>query len=439
MNWLPQEAIRRKRDGQALGAAELSRIAGSIADGSLSDAQVGAFAMAVQLRGMTAEECAAFTMAMRDTGDVFDWRTESASGPVLDKHSTGGVGDLVSLALGPMLAACGARVPMIVGRGLAHTGGTLDKLESIPGYLSRPPPERVRRAIREAGVAIVGTGDRIAPGDRRLYAIRDVTATVDCLPLIVASILSKKLAAGLDALVLDIKRGNGAVLPEPERGRELARAMIATAAAAGLRLTALLTDMSEPLARSAGNALEVHEAIAMLRGGPCDARLLEVTLALGAEVMVRGGLAADAKSARGRLAQSLASGAAAERFERMVASLGGPPDFLDRPGDYLARASVIIDVPATRDGIVSGIDTRAVGFAVVTLGGGRTTPEQAVNPAVGLDRLLPVGARVKKGDPIARVHAAGSDAAHRAAATLTGAFSIAERAPEAPPLIERIG
>ena len=438
MNWLPQEAIRRKRDGEALAAPELARIAESIADGSLSDAQVGAFAMAVQLRGMTAAECAAFTMAMRDTGDVFDWRAESTSGPVLDKHSTGGVGDLVSLALGPMLAACGARVPMIVGRGLAHTGGTLDKLESIPGYQSRPPPERVRRAIREAGVAIVGTGDRIAPGDRRLYAIRDVTATVDCLPLIVASILSKKLAAGLDALVLDIKRGNGAVLPEPERGRELARAMIATAKAAGLPLTALLTDMSEPLARSAGNALEVLEAVAMLRGATSDPRLLEVTLALGAEVLVQGGIAKDAKAARAVLARSITSGTAAERFARMVASLGGPADFLERPGAYLASAPVIIDVPAARDGIVSGIDTRALGFAVVTLGGGRTAPEQAVNPAVGFDRLLPVGARVRRGDPIARVHAAGADAAQAAAATVTEAFSIAERAPDAPPLVERI-
>ncbi len=438
MNWLPQEAIRKKRDGQALAAPELARIAGSIADGSLSDAQVGAFAMAVQLRGMTAAECAAFTMAMRDTGDVFDWRDESTSGPVLDKHSTGGVGDLVSLALGPMLAACGARVPMIVGRGLAHTGGTLDKLESIPGYQSRPPPERVRRAIREAGVAIVGTGDRIAPGDRRLYAIRDVTATVDCLPLIVASILSKKLAAGLDALVLDIKRGNGAVLPEPERGRELARAMIATAKAAGLPLTALLTDMSEPLARSAGNALEVFEAVAMLRGATSDPRLLEVTLALGAEVLVQGGIAKDAKAARAVLARSITSGTAAERFARMVASLGGPADFLDRPGAYLASAPVVVDVPAAQDGIVSAIDTRAVGFAVVTLGGGRTAPEQSVNPAVGLDRLLPVGARVRRGDPIARVHAAGTDAAQVAAATVREAFSIGERAPDAPPLIERI-
>ncbi len=326
MTWLPQETIRIKRDGEALDAVALGRIARGIADGSLGDAQIGAFAMAVHYRGMTPAECAAFTLAMRDTGEVFDWRRESPPGPVLDKHSTGGVGDLVSLALGPMLAACGAWVPMIVGRGLAHTGGTLDKLESIPGYQSRPPPERVRKAMHDAGVAIVGAGDRIAPADRRLYAIRDVTATVDCLPLIVASILSKKLAAGLDALVLDIKFGNGAVLPEPERGRELAQAMTATAAAAGLPMRSLLTDMSEPLARSAGNALEVREAIAMLRGETSDPRLLEVTMALGAEVMVLGKLAKDAKAARSALARSITSGGAAERFARMVVSLGGPDE-----------------------------------------------------------------------------------------------------------------
>src|SRR5262245_13206064 len=286
MTWLPQETIRAKRDGETLEAGELVRLAHALADGSLSDAQAGAFAMAVQLRGRPPHECAAFTMAMRDTGEVFNWRHDSPPGPVLDKHSTGGVGDLVSLALGPMLAACGAWVPMIVGRGLAHTGGTLDKLESIPGYASRPPPERVRATVREAGVAIVGAGDRIAPADRRLYAVRDVTATVDCVPLIVASILSKKLAAGLDALVLDVKTGNGAVLPDAARGRELANDIVDTAAAAGLPVSALLTDMSEPLARSAGNALEVHEAISILRGEPADQRLLEVTLALGADVMV---------------------------------------------------------------------------------------------------------------------------------------------------------
>ena len=438
MTWLPQEAIRAKRDGGELKPAELARIARAIADGSLSEAQVGAFAMAVALRGMTETECAAFTIAVRDTGEVFDWRREAPHGPVLDKHSTGGIGDLVSLALGPMLAACGAWVPMIVGRGLAHTGGTLDKLESIPGYQSRPAPARVRKAVREAGVAIVGAGDRIAPADRRLYAIRDVTATVDCLPLIVASILSKKLAAGLDALVLDIKRGNGAVLPEPERGRELAAAMRATADAAGLRLSALLTDMSEPLARSAGNALEVLEAIALLRGEVADARLLEVTLALGTEAMLLGKLADCEAKARAALTGALASGAAAERFSRMVASLGGPADIVEKPEAHLARAPIVIDVPAVRAGIVSAIDTRAVGIAVLRLGGGRTSPEQAVDPAVGFDRLVPVGAPIQKGEPIARVHAADRVAADQAAAAVSAAFTLGDQAPLGVPLIERV-
>ena len=438
MSWLPQESIRIKRDGGTLDAAELTRFVRAIADGSLSDAQVGAFAMAVTLRGMTPAECADFTRAVRDSGEVFDWRAESPPGPVLDKHSTGGVGDLVSLALGPMLAACGAWVPMIVGRGLAHTGGTLDKLESIPGYQSRPTPERVRSTVREAGVAIVGAGDRIAPADRRLYAIRDVTATVDCLPLIVASILSKKLAAGLGALVLDIKHGNGAVLPEPERGRELARAMISTAAAAGLPLTALLTDMSEPLARSAGNALEMHESIRMLRGERTDPRLIEVTLALGAEVMVLGKVAKDEGAARSSLSRSITSGAAAERFARMVSSLGGPADLLERPDTHLAKAPLVADVPAARDGIISAIDTRAVGFAVVRLGGGRIVPQATIDHAVGFDRLLPVGTTVRKGEPIARVHAADAAAAGAATVALYAAFSIGERPPKAQPPIERI-
>jgi thymidine phosphorylase len=438
VTWLPQESIRIKRDGGVLDAGELTRIARGIGDGSLSDAQVGAFAMAIHQRGMDPAECAAFTMAMRDSGEVFDWHAESLPGPVLDKHSTGGVGDLVSLALGPMLAACGACVPMIVGRGLAHTGGTLDKLESIPGYQSRPPPDRVRQAVREAGVAIVGAGDRITPADRRLYAIRDVTATVDCLPLIVASILSKKLAAGLQGLVLDIKRGNGAVLPEPERGRELAQAMVTTAAGAGLPVRALSTDMSEPLARSAGNALEVREAIALLRGVTPDARLLDVTMALGEEVLLLGKLAKDGKSARSALARSITSGSAAERFARMVASLGGPADILERPDVHLAKATVIVDVPAARDGVIAAIDTRAVGFAVVTLGGGRTAPHLPVDHAVGFDRLLPRGTAVRKGDPIARVHASSRAAADAAAAALSAAFSIGERPTQAPALVERL-
>jgi len=436
--WLPQEAIRIKRDGGALDGDDLRQLVAGIADGSIGDGQVAAFAMAVHFRGMSPAECAALTLAMRDSGEVFDWSSAGAPGPVLDKHSTGGVGDLVSLALGPMLAACGAWVPMIVGRGLAHTGGTLDKLESIPGYQSRPAPERVRRALKDAGVAIVGAGERIAPADRRLYAIRDVTATVDCIPLIVASILSKKLSAGLDALVLDVKKGNGAVLPDPARGRELARAIVSTAAEAGLPVAACLTDMSEPLARSAGNALELREAMAMLKGGPADPRLLEVTLALGAEVMTLGKLAADGKAARAALVRSLADGSAAERFTRMVASLGGPADLIENPDAHLARAPVVQDVPAPRAGIVTAIDTRALGLAVVALGGGRTDPAQAIDPAVGFDWHAGLGAKLAAGDALARVHAADRDAAQAAARAVISAYSIGDAAVAAPALVERV-
>ena len=436
--WLPQETIRRKRDGEALNADELRLLARGMADGSLADAQVAAFAMAVCFRGMTSAEGAALTLAMRDTGEVFDWRGESLPGPVLDKHSTGGVGDLVSLVLGPMLAACGAYLPMITGRGLAHTGGTVDKLEAIPGYQTQPEPAVVRRTLREAGVAIIGAGDRIAPADRRLYAIRDVTATVDCIPLIVASILSKKLAAGSDALVLDVKTGNGAVLSDASRPRQLAARIIETAGEAGLPTRALLTDMSEPLARSAGNALEVHEALRMLRGEPVDARLMEVTLALGIEVMILGGLAANASAAKAALAKALATGAAAERFARMVAGLGGPADLMEQPDRYLAKAPVVEEVSAARDGIITAIDTRAVGFAVVALGGGRTTPGQAVNPAVGLDRLASLGASIQVGDPLARVHAASTGAARLAAQSVACAYAIGDSKPALPALIERM-
>jgi thymidine phosphorylase len=436
--WLPQEAIRIKRDGGALDGEDLQQLVAGIADGSIGDAQVAAFAMAVHFRGMAPAECAALTLAMRDSGEVLDWSRDHAPGPVLDKHSTGGVGDLVSLVLGPMLAACGAWVPMIAGRGLAHTGGTIDKLESIPGYQSRPTPERMRQALKDAGVAIVGAGDRIAPADRRLYAIRDVTATVDCIPLIVASILSKKLSGGLDALVLDVKTGCGAVLSDPARGRELARAIVSTAAEAGLPVAALLTDMSEPLARSAGNALELREAIGILQGKPCDARLLEVTLALGAAVMVLGGLVAKADEARAALHRSLANGAAAERFARMVASLGGPPDLLERPDAHLTHALIVRDVPSARDGLVMAIDTRALGFVVVALGGGRTAPDQAIDHAVGLDRLVPLGARLRRGESVARVHAATDDAAERAVEAVARAFTLGDAAPTLPRLVERL-
>jgi thymidine phosphorylase len=438
--WLPQETLRRKRDGERLTQEELAAVAAGLADGSLDDAQAAAFAMAVYFRGMQAEECAQFTWAMRDSGDVFDWSAEQLPGPVLDKHSTGGVGDLVSLPLAPMLAACGAFVPMISGRGLGHTGGTLDKLDAIPGYQVRQGVHRLKSILRETGVFIVGAGDRLAPADRRLYAIRDVTATVDCVPLITASILSKKLAAGLQGLVLDVKTGNGAVMPALERSRELAAHLVQVAGQAGLPTTALITDMSQPLARSAGNALELHEAMALLRGEAADPRLMEVTLALGAALLCLGGLDADEASARQRLRDSLASGRAAERFARMVASLGGPADLLERPDAYLTPAPVAHDVPAPRAGWIAGIDTRALGLAVVALGGGRTHPDQHVDDRVGLDRIRRVGEKVAAGEPLARVHAADAGAASRAAAAVQAAFSLAGEAPPpvAGPVIERM-
>ena len=429
--WLPQESIRRKRDGERLDREELAAIAAGLADGGLSDAQAAAFAMAVYFRGMHPEECAELTWAMRDSGEVFDWSDAGLPGPVLDKHSTGGVGDLVSLPLGPMIAACGGFVPMISGRGLGHTGGTLDKLGSIPGYHAWPAPETLKKVVKDAGVAIVGAGHRLAPADRRLYAIRDVTATVDCVPLITASILSKKLAAGLGALVLDVKTGNGAVMTGLDESRALATSLVGVAAAAGLPATALITDMSEPLARSAGNALELTEAIGMLKGEPADARLEEVTLALGAALLCLAGLAGNEREARERLRAALSSGAAAERFARMVAGLGGPADLLERPAKYLASAPVMLDVPAERDGWVGSIDTRALGLVVVALGGGRTDPGQEIDPRVGLDRMLRRGARVRAGAPRARVHAADEAAAREAIALAQGAFDLMDVAPQA--------
>ncbi|MCU0976620.1 MAG: thymidine phosphorylase [Steroidobacteraceae bacterium] len=436
---LPQELLRRKRDGERLSRAELGAIAQGLADGGLSDAQAAAFAMAVWFRGMTREERVEFTLAMRDSGHVLDWGAEALPGPVLDKHSTGGVGDLVSLPLGAMLAACGAFVPMISGRGLGHTGGTLDKLEAIPGYDVQPPEAVLRRVLREAGVAIVGAGDRLAPADRRLYGIRDVTATVDCLPLICASILSKKLAAGLDALVLDVKTGNGAVCPALEASRELAAALVDTAGAAGLRCAALVTGMDQPLARSAGNALEVAESIAMLKGAAPDPRLLEVTLALGARLLVLGGCDATEASARTRLSRSLADGSAAERFARMVAGLGGPADLLDRPSHHLAPAPVVVDAPAPCGGYLAHADTRALGLAVVALGGGRTRPGAPIDARVGLDRIAPLGTRVERGEPLARVHAADPASAARAAQAVVAAMKVADAPPPPDPaVIERM-
>ena len=431
--FLPQEVIRKKRDGETLRAEEIREFVGGIVSGAVSEAQAAAFAMAVFFRGMDTAERVALTLAMRDSGRVLDW--SALPGPALDKHSTGGVGDKVSLLLAPILAACGAFVPMISGRGLGHTGGTLDKLDSIPGYDTRPDLARFRRTVAEAGCAIVGPTADLAPADGRLYAIRDVTATVESEPLIVASILSKKLAAGLDALVMDVKLGSGAFLPGREEATALARALVAVANDAGLPCRALLTDMNQVLGRNAGNALEVAEAAAMLRGEPGDERLRTVTLALGGELLALGGLVPGPAAGRNRARRALESGEAAERFQAMVHGLGGPADLLERVAERLPEAPVDGgDLPSvrSRDGTPDG---RALGLAVIRLGGGRRRAEDTIDHAVGLSEVVGIGARLEAGDPLCILHACSETAAEAVAAEVARAFTLGEEAPEVPPVL----
>src|SRR3954463_3033455 len=344
---LAAEVLRRKRDGAVLSADEVAFLVGGIAGGGLSDAQVGALAMALFLRGLGADERVALTRAMRDSGSVLEWDLDR---PVLDKHSTGGVGDKVSLMLAPILAACGAAVPMISGRGLGHTGGTLDKLDSIAGYASTPATEVIRRVVRDAGCAIVGQTADLAPADRRLYATRDATGTVESIALIVASILSKKLAEGLDALVLDVKAGSGAFMAAREDAQALAEALVEVATGAGLNTVALITDMDEVLGTTAGNALEVRESLDHLTGASREARLHEVTLALAAAALVQARLHPDEETARAAAQATLAAGSAGERFGAMVAALGGPADLLENAGSHLPHASVTKPVAPERPG-----------------------------------------------------------------------------------------
>jgi thymidine phosphorylase len=432
------DLIRVKRDGGELTEEQLRDLVTGIADGTVSDAQVGALAMAIVLRGMTAAERIALTGAMRDSGDVLDWSDAGLPGPALDKHSTGGVGDKVSLLLAPVVAACGGAVPMISGRGLGHTGGTLDKLEAIPGYDTAPDPDRFRGAVATAGAAIVGQTARLAPADKRLYAIRDATGTVESIPLIVASILSKKLAAGLDALVMDVKVGSGAFLPGCEEAEELARTIVEVATGNGLPTAAVLTDMDRVLGRTAGNAVEVRESIDHLTGAASDERLREVTLVLCAELLVLGGLYPDAEAARGAAEQALDGGAAAERFAAMVRELGGPSDLLEAPDRHLRGAAVTAPAEPAEAGVVSSVDVRAVGLAVVALGGGRTRETDPVDHSVGLTEVAAPGEEVAPGGrPLAVVHAADEDGARRAGDALRAAFELGNDAPkETPPVLE---
>ncbi|SNR62875.1 thymidine phosphorylase [Puniceibacterium sediminis] len=430
-----RQVIACLRRGEEPSAEALTWFANGLADGRVSDAQAGAFAMGVCLRGLCDEGRVALTCAMRDSGRVLRWEMDA---PVLDKHSTGGVGDCVSLVLAPALAACGVYVPMISGRGLGHTGGTLDKMEAIPGVVTTLNEAGFRDVVAKAGCAIVSASKDIAPADRRLYAVRDVTGTVESLDLICASILSKKLAAGLDGLVLDVKVGSGAFMKSEDEARALARALVDTATAAGCPTTALITDMSQPLAHSLGNALEVDASMLVLTGAQ-HGRLGELSEALGGTLLHSAGLCGSPEEGAARIGQALASGAAAERFGRMVAAMGGPVGFVEHWQRFLPEATVICEVAAPEAGVISAIDGEALGLAVVALGGGRQVESDVVDPSVGLSDVLPLGTQVAKGQPLARVHAARTDAAEAAVIAVRAAMTIGGT-PEVAPLVrERLG
>ena len=441
---LAQEIIRHKRDGLALDRAQIDAFVGGLVDSSKgpaswSESQVAAMAMAILLNGMSGTETVALTHAMTHSGEVLDWSSANLPGPILDKHSTGGVGDKVSLLLAPIVAACGGFVPMISGRGLGHPGGTLDKFDSIPGYQTAPSADRLRAALRSAGCVVVGQTATLAPADRRLYAIRDVTATVESIPLITASILSKKLAAGLQGLVMDVKVGNGAFAADLAAARALARSIVNVSEGAGLPTRALITDMNQVLGSSCGNALEVREAIAFLRGDAREPRLLEVTRMLSAELLLIGGLADRIEFALDKVDAALADGRALERFARMVAALGGPVDFVERADTYLARAPVQRVLTAARSGWVGSMATREIGLLVIELGGGRRQAGDAVDHRVGLSGLSAVGRMVEAGAPLATVHAADAASAAAACEALAALIRIAPAEPAGSPvLIERI-
>lgn len=422
--YLPQEIIRKKRDGEILTSDEINFFIQGVAKETVSEGQIAAFAMAIFFNEMTMPERIALTCAMRDSGMVMNWDHMNFDGPIVDKHSTGGVGDVTSLMLGPMVAACGGYVPMISGRGLGHTGGTLDKLESIPGYNITPNNDVFGRVVKDAGVAIIGQTGDLAPADKRVYATRDITATVDNISLITASILSKKLAAGLESLVMDVKVGSGAFMPTYEASEELAKSIVAVANGAGTKTTAILTDMNQVLASSAGNAVEVREAVQFLTGEYRNPRLLEVTMASCAEMLVLGNLAKDSQEARAKLQAVLDNGKAAESFGKMVSGLGGPNDFVENYNNYLEKADIIKPVYADNSGIVSAMDTRAIGMAVVGMGGGRRVATDSIDYAVGFDSFIRLGETADNNKPLAVIHARNESQWNEAAQALKSAVKV---------------
>lgn len=420
---LPQEIIKKKRDGHALSTEELNEFVRGITNESVTEAQIAAFAMAVYFQDMTFDECRDFTFAMQHSGDTLDWSDCDLRGPVLDKHSTGGVGDKVSLMLAPILAACGAHVPMISGRGLGHTGGTLDKLEAIPGYNTHIDVAEFKRITRQVGCSIIGQTAELAPADKRIYATRDITATVDCIPLITASILSKKLAAGLDALIMDVKCGNGAFANNPDMARALAKNIVKVSP---IPTRALITDMNQVLGHSAGNAVEIRETIDYLRQEHVDVRLHELVKRLAAELLIMGNIETNLDSALNKVQSVLDNGQAAEKFSFMTSVHGGPADLMDKPDSYLKAANIIEPLFAPKPGYLTASNCRDIGLTVVELGGGRRRSTDPINYSVGLTQLAALGTKLDKQTPLCHIHAETQSDLEQAKAQLLKAITVGD-------------
>ncbi|GAA5142915.1 thymidine phosphorylase [Thalassotalea piscium] len=431
--FLPQEIIRSKRNGENLSLQQIQDFVSGLVTGDFSDAQVGSMAMAVYLQGMNTDEIVNLTMAMKNSGDVLAW--PELDGPVVDKHSTGGVGDKVSFMLAAIVGACGAYVPMISGRGLGHTGGTSDKLESIAGFNLQPSIALFKKTVKELGMAIISQTDNLAPADKRLYSIRDVTATVESIPLITASILSKKLSAGLDTLVMDVKVGNGAMMASMTDAQALAQSIVNVANNAGVNTQAIITDMNQVLGTSAGNALEIYETVKYLNRKQREPRLHAVVVSLATAMLITAKIAKDKDDALIRINHVLDTGKAAELFEKMIYTLGGPIDLLENPWNAMKKADQIVEILAPQHGYISAMQTRNIGMAIVAMKGGRLTNGQPIDHSVGFDRVLPVGTLVNRGDVLARVHANSDTDVQLASKTYIDAITITDKAPEEAPVI----
>ena len=432
--YIPQDIIRDKRDGNPLTQTQINQFVDGLVTGKFTDAQVGAMAMAIFQQSMANDEKVALTLAMMNSGTVLNWQN-FIDGPIVDKHSTGGVGDKVSLMLAPIVAACGAYVPMISGRGLGHTGGTSDKLESIPGFNIHPSLDHFKNTVKKIGTAIISQTDDLAPADKRLYSIRDVTATVESIPLITASILSKKLATGLDSLVMDVKIGNGAMMTSLDDAKALARSIVDVANGAGVNTSALITDMNQVLGKTAGNAVEIIETVDYLTGKCREPRLHQVVMALAAQMLLASNIVQDLQQGRALAQQALDNGKAAEIFEQMIFELGGSASFLTTYEQELTTANIVKDICASQSGFITAMQTRDIGMAVVALGGGRLDHHQQVDHSVGFTDILPKGTQVIAGDIIARVHAKTEDDANNAIAQYLSAVNISATIIEIEPVI----